>query len=415
MAMLEIVVTTGAAGTRSGKRHDAVEDAVKLAAWNTVRSLPKAEVHFRPTVDGDVFALGVTFLFPADAVRWKDLLAAFKKNLSRVSESVPKGFTGVEGNIAGYTLRDARTNPLVEKYASGEATWVSGPRYSEAPEGEKFLSLAEQARRREMNERARAKKARRASTRSEGPTAEEVLFKMQVVEAREKASRARAPKAVYSKAYLDAKGMKRRNPAVWKHDRIPMGAGLYAKASLSGDTMTFSVRNPEGKVKETLTTRWHAETIRSSTDTVLRYLVQRSIERGAPAPMRQNPLEAYRMRTPDGDAYLEVPLPGTYNKALHVQYSGVDWSKPGSAKTLRILPSSTGPRGIVEDLIGRDLTADDLLIAAIQAEATAQRMFDSYPRYQYRDAAHYYEGLTEVLADLAASLQSSWRTNGKRR
>jgi hypothetical protein len=50
-----------------------------------------------------------------------------------------------------------------------------------------------------------------------------------------------------------------------------------------------------------------------------------------------------------------------------------------------------------------------VLTAAVAAEASADDMLNAYPRYEYRDAAHYYEGLTEVLTDLAASLQRGWR------
>ena len=118
----------------------------------------------------------------------------------------------------------------------------------------------------------------------------------------------------------------------------------------------------------------------------------------------------------DGRPYSVIYVPGTYSSEVHVQFSETDWSRPGAPKTLRILPSSVGNRGvIVRDLMGHSLTSDDLLNAAISAEEAAERMFTSYPQYQYRDAAHYYEGLAEVLTDLASSLQAGWRTNGKRR
>lgn len=128
---------------------------------------------------------------------------------------------------------------------------------------------------------------------------------------------------------------------------------------------------------------------------------------------RRNPASVYSHTGSDGRPYSVIYVPGTYASEVHVQFSETDWSRPGAPKTLRILPSSVGNRGVlVRDLMGRSLTSDDLLNAAVAAEAAAEQMFDSYPQYRYRDAAHYYEGLTEVFTDLAATLQKGWRTNG---
>lgn len=154
-----------------------------------------------------------------------------------------------------------------------------------------------------------------------------------VAQARKKAARSRAPKPVYSKAYLAAKGMKRRNPV--EQFRMPGG---------------------------------HS-----------------------------------RMYLTDGGV-------------LDVTYSSTDWNQPGAAKrTLRILPTSTGHCGtLVRDLVGKDLSADALLAAAIEADESAKMMYDSYPRHVYRSAARYYEGLTLALLQLAGQLQGTgWRTNPK--
>lgn len=99
---------------------------------------------------------------------------------------------------------------------------------------------------------------------------------------------------------------------------------------------------------------------------------------------------------------------------LDVAYTATDWSAPGRGRrTLTILPTSTGHRGtLVRDLIGKKLTADALLNAAVQADADADAMFTSYPAHIYRSAAHYYEGLRDGLLLLAQQLQGSgWRTN----
>jgi len=142
--------------------------------------------------------------------------------------------------------------------------------------------------------------------------------------------------------------------------------------------------------------------------------------------MRENPLEAYRKQSLDGEVYFSVPF-ANHTATLDVQFSETDWSRPGAPKTLRVLRTSHmaqrpqhGDLGHYGTLVRRladagPLTSDDLLNAAISAEEAAERMFTSYPQYRYRDAAHYYEGLAEVLTDLASSLQAGWRTNGKRR
>jgi DNA repair protein RadC len=76
--------------------------------------------------------------------------------------------------------------------------------------------------------------------------------------------------------------------AAWSHDRIPMPAGYNARGVLKDGQMTFTVYRglTAKKVTETLRTPWQYEAIRASTDSTLRYLVQRAIERGAPYPER---------------------------------------------------------------------------------------------------------------------------------
>ena len=74
----------------------------------------------------------------------------------------------------------------------------------------------------------------------------------------------------------------------WRHDRIPMPAGYNARGVLTNGEMTFTVYRglSSKKITETLRTPWQYEAIRASPDSTLRYLVQRSIERGAPYPER---------------------------------------------------------------------------------------------------------------------------------
>lgn len=125
-------------------------------------------------------------------------------------------------------------------------------------------------------------------------------------------------------------------------------------------------------------------------------------------PLRRNPLEAYQQRAPDGTTFQRVCV--DRDATLDIEFSQTDWSRPGAPKTVRILPSSRGHRGsLVRNLTNRWNTADDVLTAAVAAEASADDMLNAYPRYEYRDAAHYYEALTEVLTDLASSLQKGWR------
>ena len=124
---------------------------------------------------------------------------------------------------------------------------------------------------------------------------------------------------------------------------------------------------------------------------------------------RRNPLEAYQQRAPDGTTFRRVYV--DRDATLDIEFSQTDWSRPGAPKTVRILPSSRGHRGaLVRNLTNRWSTADDVLTAAVAAEASADDMFNAYPRYQYRDAAHYYEALTEVLTEIAATLQRGWRS-----
>jgi hypothetical protein len=124
---------------------------------------------------------------------------------------------------------------------------------------------------------------------------------------------------------------------------------------------------------------------------------------------RRNPLEAYQQRAPDGTTFQRVYV--GRDATLDIEFSQTDWSHPGAPKTVRILPSSRGHRGVlVRNLTNRWSTADEVLTAAVAAEASADDMFSAYPRYEYRDAAHYYEALTEVLTEIAATLQRGWRS-----
>ena len=161
---------------------------------------------------------------------------------------------------------------------------------------------------------------------------------------------------------------------------------------------------------------WHKEALKQNPRRKHKGSTGVSVVGQSRSAARRNPASMYSRTGSDGRPYSVIYVPGTYSSEVHVQFSETDWSRPGAPKTLRILPSSVGNRGvIVRDLMGHSLTSDDLLNAAISAEEAAERMFTSYPQYQYRDAAHYYEGLAEVLTDLASSLQAGWRTNGKRR
>lgn len=271
----EFLVVLGPDLKDSVKRiYDAAREAVSLGYADGAR--------FRSTVEGGHPALGVTFYY--------DILD-------------------------GVTFRDSKITRTLER-SGGQV--VGQLHFREGEEQDRLMARYAQGRQ---------KKAQRLLA----PSSDE-MQPMLVSEARKKASRSRPPKPVYTKAYLAAKGMKRRNP-----------------------------------------------------------------------------LDMYRKRSPDGEMYFSVSVPrSTAN--LDIQFSGTDWSRPGAQKTLRILPTSRGNYGVlVRDLEGRSLTADDLLMAAINAEAAADDMFNAYPRYQYRDAARYYEGLTEVLTDLAASLQKGWR------
>jgi hypothetical protein len=78
---------------------------------------------------------------------------------------------------------------------------------------------------------------------------------------------------------------RKSNPSpLWKHSRIPMGAGLYAVATVKDGVGEFVVKNPEGKTKSTYRVPWSVSAIRGSGDSAVGYLVQRSLERGAPYP-----------------------------------------------------------------------------------------------------------------------------------
>ena len=78
---------------------------------------------------------------------------------------------------------------------------------------------------------------------------------------------------------------RKSNPSpLWKHARIPMGAGLYAVATVKDGVGEFVVKNPEGKTKSTYRVPWSVSAIRGSGDSAVGYLVQRSLERGAPYP-----------------------------------------------------------------------------------------------------------------------------------
>lgn len=80
----------------------------------------------------------------------------------------------------------------------------------------------------------------------------------------------------------------------WRHDQIPMPAGYNARGVLTDGQMTFTVYRglSSKKITETLRTPWQYEAIRASPDTTLRYLVQRSIERGAPRPSQRGSANA---------------------------------------------------------------------------------------------------------------------------
>jgi hypothetical protein len=124
--------------------------------------------------------------------------------------------------------------------------------------------------------------------------------------------------------------------------------------------------------------------------------------------VKRNPLEAYRQTAPDGTTFQRVYV--GRDATLDIEFSQTDWSHPGAPKTVRILPSSRGHLGtLVRNLTNHWSTADEVLTAAVAAEASADDMFNAYPQYEFRSAARYYEALTEVLTDLAASLQRGWR------
>lgn len=76
----------------------------------------------------------------------------------------------------------------------------------------------------------------------------------------------------------------------WRDARIPMGAGLNARGILEGGVMTYTVYQGltlrPSTMRETLRVPWRETETRASSDSTLRYLIQRSIERGAPRPAR---------------------------------------------------------------------------------------------------------------------------------
>jgi hypothetical protein len=124
---------------------------------------------------------------------------------------------------------------------------------------------------------------------------------------------------------------------------------------------------------------------------------------------RRNPLEAYRQTAPDGTTFQRVYV--GRDATLDIEFSQTDWSHPGAPKTVRVLPSSRGHLGtLVRNLTNRRSTADEVLTAAVAAEASADDMFNAYPQYEFRSAARYYEALTEVLTEIAATLQRGWRS-----
>jgi len=124
---------------------------------------------------------------------------------------------------------------------------------------------------------------------------------------------------------------------------------------------------------------------------------------------RRNPLDAYRQTAPDGTTFQRVYV--GRDATLDIEFSQTDWSHPGAPKTVRVLPSSRGHLGtLVRNLTNRRSTADEVLTAAVAAEASADDMFNAYPQYEFRSAARYYEALTEVLTEIAATLQRGWRS-----
>lgn len=101
---------------------------------------------------------------------------------------------------------------MARRTNSSERSFRDIPARRVGEEGEKWISYEEQERRREVYARSRAKKARQMEQRRLAPSLAEEMERLRVAAAKKQAARSRAPKGVYTKAYLDAKGMKRRNP-----------------------------------------------------------------------------------------------------------------------------------------------------------------------------------------------------------
>lgn len=111
---------------------------------------------------------------------------------------------------------------LVAGGITGGALWLAGKRgigplakrrNPHPDEGERFISYEEQERRAATQAARDKRQAKRKAREAEAARDLEMRNEeMRIAEARKKAARSRPPKPVYTKEYLAAKGMKRRNP-----------------------------------------------------------------------------------------------------------------------------------------------------------------------------------------------------------
>ncbi len=107
----------------------------------------------------------------------------------------------------------------------------------------------------------------------------------------------------------------KNNPTTaWRHDRVPMGAGGYAKVSIAKGAVEIDIYTRDNKRVRGLRGPWSTEAIRGG-GSELGYIVARCLELGAPQPSRtnKNPKEQFSV----GDRVLvhnticKDPSPGT--------------------------------------------------------------------------------------------------------
>lgn len=405
--------------------------AVKDAAWDTAIRYNLIGVSFRYTTEGDSPAVAVQFRFDplqsdmgGSAAAIRDAFEVFLERRLKHKDSTGVFVVGQSLSATRRNAADPSKDAFFGEHENGYEDWLASAAVKALIDATQAQFEAERRRKAQF----RASKAKReAERRLLGSLASLSEAERRRMHASDVAFE---KKHGMSKSAAFISGLKRRNPSEGErhisYEEQERRRKLYApsrekeaeRRRLRAALAILAEADLEaGRVAEA---RKKGASARPPKPVYTKeYLKSKGMK-------RRNPLDAYRKQSLDGEVYFSVPF-ANHMATLDVQFSETDWSRPGAPKTLRVLRTSHmaqrpqhGDLGHYGTLVRRladagPLTSDDLLNAAISAEEAAERMFTSYPQYRYRDAAHYYEGLAEVLTDLASSLQAGWRTNGKRR